>query len=369
MKVAFDQQVFLLQEYGGISRYICNLARSLSGFPEVEARIFAPLHSNRNLSEIGGVPTSGLYLPKTGTKVSRITNELSKQLAWFSMRRFEPDIVHETYFTNKCFRASKAPRVLTVYDMIHERYADDFENNQGTTVPKQLAASRADKIICISKNTQRDLVTYCGIDEAKTSVIYLSADRFFEVSDEQRAAREANSRPYLLYVGARTGYKNFAAFLKSFAASKSLSSGFDIVCFGGGLFSDQEKQLITQCGLTQGQVRQEFGDDGALRTCYLQATAFVYPSLYEGFGIPPLEAMAAQCPVVCSNTSSLPEVVGNASELFDPTSVESIKDAMENVALYDARRVQLIALGKLRYREFSWERCAEETLSTYQELV
>ena len=101
---------------------------------------------------------------------------------------------------------------------------------------------------------------------------------------------------------------------------------------------------------------------------YATATAFVYPSVYEGFGIPPLEAMSVGCPVICSNSSSLPEVVGNAAELFDPIDVEQLKGAMERVVSSEDLRRDLIARGRLRCAAFSWERCTEETLAIYRKL-
>jgi glycosyltransferase involved in cell wall biosynthesis len=111
------------------------------------------------------------------------------------------------------------------------------------------------------------------------------------------------------------------------------------------------------------------GNDRKLASFYSGAALFVYPSLYEGFGIPPLEAMSMDCPVVCSNNSSIPEVVGDAAEYFDPNDTESIRKAMELVLNSTARQAELINKGQIRCTQFSWERCAEETLAIYRNLI
>ena len=112
-----------------------------------------------------------------------------------------------------------------------------------------------------------------------------------------------------------------------------------------------------------------FGGDDLLASIYRKAGALIYPSLYEGFGLPPLEAMAAGCPVICSNTSSLPEVVSDAGEYFDPLSQESMMEAMEAVLCSPKRRDDLIAKGYLQASKFSWKKCAQETITEYQKLL
>jgi glycosyltransferase involved in cell wall biosynthesis len=368
VKIAFDQQVFLLQQYGGISRYVCNLARYLNDLPEAKARIFAPLHRNRNLVEIDGVPASALLLPAIHPKLTRAVNELGKHMARFSMNLSAPDIVHETYFTTDDYRPKQARRVVTVYDMIHERYADEFKNAEVTTFAKKSAVTRADHVICISKSTQRDLVEFFDVPIEKTSVVYLSADAIFEKATS--VLKQAKSeRPYFLYVGGRAGYKNFSGFVQAFAKSTKLRSSCDIVCFGGGALQPAELREIAELGLREDQVVQVGGEDETLVKLYRNAQALVYPSKYEGFGIPPLEAMSAGCPVVVSNTSSLPEVVGQAGEYFDPLETDSIVAALEKVALSPAYARELVEKGQARYKEFTWQNCAEKTLAVYRGLV
>lgn len=369
MRIAFDQQVFLLQEYGGISRYICSLAQDLSLIPGATTKILAPLHFSRHLEQI---PNKGLVwgrrvprLPKS----FRLTCSLSKGLAQAAIKFFRPDIVHETYYSSDKFLDTKAIRVLTVYDMIHERYASMFDRSDVTTTAKKIAAARADHVICISENTRRDLLELFNVPEHKVSVVYLGHDLHAPTDAPQSMASETSQSPFLLYVGSRHGYKNFDRLLHAVASSHFLRSNFSIICFGGGNFSRSEISLMSELGLETGKVLHINGADKVLAQLYKKAEALIYPSLYEGFGLPLLEAMSFGCPVVCSNTSSLPEVVGDAGELFYPDSIESIRIAIESVVRSRARREELIQKGRTRCVLFSWNRCASETMSIYRRLT
>lgn len=367
MKIAFDEQIFCLQQYGGISRYFCSLARGLSEFENIEARIFAPLHRNEHLRRQNKQNFFPSFAQRLGPKLTRLSNEASRLLGQVSVSSFRPDIYHQTYYTTRSFCPRGAFRVLTVYDLIHMRYPDCFVNADRTITPQRMAAGAADHVICISNSTRDDLVRYFGVSEKKTSVVYLGVDPVFS----RPPAREFKmlNRPFLLYVGARAGYKNFRNFLRAFSQSKLLTRDFDLVCFGGGPLNDAEKQYASQLGLQLNAIHHISGTDEYLSSIYRKAEVLVYPSLFEGFGIPPLEAMAAGCPVVCSDTSSLPEVVGNAAQMFDPVSSESIMNSIESVLYSPSRTAELIALGQRRHKKFTWAKCAEETLKLYRGLV
>ena len=345
----------MLQKYGGISRYLCSLVREFSTYDSLEARIFAPLHVNRNLQALPHSLWYGRYLPRLHPRLFRPATYVNKLIARQEIVNFRPHIVHETYYSKNNFRPNGARRVLTVYDLIHERYPELFVNSEGTIGPKKTAANRADHIICISESTRRDLINYCGVAEGKTSVVYLGVDMdLFQM----KPTRKYHSRPFILYVGARSGYKNFKRLIRAFAQSACLTQSFDLLCFGGGPLQVAERQWIADAGLQPEQVIQMGGDDKVLAALYRQASAFVYPSIYEGFGIPPLEAMAAGCPVVCSNSSSLPEVVGDAAETFDPLDEDAMRIALERVIESLSRRNELIAAGHDRYPLFTWKKCA-----------
>lgn len=364
MKIAFDHQIFGWQEYGGISRYAYELAAELSTSCEQEVAIISPLYVNRYLDNAPQqLKIQGLQAPafKRSGRVYRAINYL---LARPAIERYEPDIVHETYYAAIGVAPRCAKVVLTVYDMIHERFPEYFSVASPTRREKALAVARADHVICISEQTRLDLIEFLGVSSAKISVVHLG----FSLTAAPQLASEngASSRQYVLYVGSRTGHKNFVGLLKAYAGSQLLKDEFDLVCFGGGEFTTMERQLINELGISSGNVRQVSGDDSLLGFYYQAARAFVYPSLYEGFGIPPLEAMSFSCPVICSNTSSIPEVVGDAAVQFDPTNYEAMQKAIESVVVNDNLRKQLIQRGDERVGCFSWKRCARETLDVYR---
>lgn len=367
LRVAFDEQVFLLQEYGGISRYLCSIVREFSSNSQMQARVFAPLHFNHNLESLEQKHCSGRRLPRLHPKLKRLAMVACKAMARREISRFKPDIVHETYYREDNFQPNGARRVLTVYDLIHERYPELFVNSVGTTSPKKVAAKRADHVICISESTRRDLVAYCGVPEERTSVVYLGIDMNF--LQNIAPVQQYHPRPFLLYVGARGGYKNFERLIRAFGNSKYLRKEFDLICFGGGPLASAEHHMVVSSGLRPNQVTYMGGKDEILATLYQQAAALIYPSLYEGFGIPPLEAMAAGCPVICSNSSSLPEVVGEAAETFDPLDEESMLEAIKHVLDSTSRRNALIEAGRARYPMFTWDKCAQETEQIYRKLL
>ena len=367
MKIAFDHQIFGWQEYGGISRYAFELASALHGKDPHEVAIFCPLSVNRYLEHApAGLLRGGRRVP-VFPKSGRIYRTLNGWLAGPAMRRFRPDIVHETYYAGRGVAVLGARRILTVYDMIHERFPENFSPADPTRREKSLAAARADHIICISEQTRQDLIEFLQVPHEKTSVVHLG----FALNTGRQPVedRAPHQRPYLLFVGTRGGYKNFHQLIKAFAASPMLRSSLQLVCFGGGAFRPSELEAIAKLGLDSTVVTQVSGNDQLLAQYYRHARIFVYPSRYEGFGIPPLEAMSFDCPVACSNVSSIPEVVGNAAELFDPDSVDSMKQALERVTSGESRRQALVAQGRERLLKFSWTSCAEATQEVYREVL
>ena len=370
MRIAFDHQIFGWQNYGGISRYAYELALGLTLQGASPTVVIAPFYVNQYLASApAALRVLGVRMPFV-RRSGRVYRAINKVLAWPLMRWFAPDIVHETYYARLGIAPKRAKVVLTVYDMIHERFNTNFSRVDPTAREKAAAVARADHVICISEQTRRDLIEMLHVDPAKTSVVYLG----FALTGTPAAAvlpMEA-PRPYLLYVGSRGGHKNFEAMVQAYAGSPDLTATCDVVCFGGGAWSAHEKALLAalaQQGLAPERVRLVGGDDALLARYYRGAVAFVYPSLYEGFGIPPLEAMSFDCPVVCSQVSSIPEVVGDAGEMFDPTDQASMRAAMERVVQDAALRATLVARGRQRLGLFSWERCARETAQVYQRVL
>jgi glycosyltransferase involved in cell wall biosynthesis len=364
MKVVFDDQIFCWQEYGGVSRYFYELSRHMASASNCSVSVVAPLYVTRYFDE-GGVKIKGVHIPKIRNS-GRIISALNSLVAPAIISSERPDVLHETYFYR---RRSLAPRgcrtVLTVFDMIQEKYPDYFLARDHTTEAKRAAVMRADRVICISANTQRDLIDIFGVAPEKTVVIHLG---FSLTNQGESIVSLTESRPFLLYVGLRDRYKNFDALLTAYSSSAVLRNNYSLVAFGGGRFSAVEVERIRSLGLLD-SVQQISGDDALLASLYRQSTAFVYPSLYEGFGIPPLEAMSFDCPVICSNTSSLPEVVGDAACLFDPTDIDAMRAAIEKVVGLPDYRSDLVKRGRERIQHFSWDRTAKKTIEVYRELL
>ena len=367
MRIAFDWQIFCSQPYGGISRYFVRLTENLLAESQ-EARVFAPLHRNRYLNDLPGGAVWGIGVPRYLPKTTRLITSSNGMLARRAIAHWRPDVVHETYYARRSSSWGGAASVVTVYDMIHEKFPEFFTRSDQTAALKLLAVKRAAHVICISESTRRDLLELSGIKANRASVVHLGFDRMPSTTRSPGYSEE-NSRPFLLYVGNRHGYKNFDGFLESVANSKELRKDFDVVAFGGGPFSEKELKLIDAHGFADTQVRQESGGDSRLGALYDAAAVFVYPSLYEGFGLPPLEAMAHECPVVSSNTSSMPEIIGDAGEFFDPASPDEISAAIERVVYSPALRANLVSRGRRRLHEFTWKRCAADTLNIYRKVA
>jgi glycosyltransferase involved in cell wall biosynthesis len=370
MKIAFDHQAFTLQKTGGISRYFCRLADRLSvssdsAVTKEDVGIFAPVYRNQYLREIPQSIVHGYAVNDYPLKTATVCVNANRLIAKHLIKKWQPDIVHETYFSSKKIAPAHCPVVLTVFDMISELdlIAKGCSKKDLRTTDKYKSVMRADHVICISQSTKQDLINLFEISAEKVSVVYLACDPV--EGEDAPTTEESNQRPYLLYVGLRDGYKNFNGLLRAISSSPQLMKDFDLLAFGGRAFNAVEQNLIKGLGFGIDQVKQLGGGDVVLNSLYKKASALVYPSTYEGFGLPPLEAMSHRCPVVSSNTSSMPEIIGQAGQFFDPHSTESMTTAIESVVLSSSRTQELIQLGLERREFFTWERCARETLSVY----
>lgn len=365
MRIIFDDQIFGWQQYGGISRYVVELARELSRQNSLDVSVVAPLHFNDYLNAAAGtVNVSGRYV-NVPVVFRHLIRKINPFAAKFAIGRAHPDIIHETYYFNSHNFSPSAKTVVTIHDMVHEKFPQFFAVGNSTPRLKAEAVKRADHVICVSENTRKDLLELVNVNPAKTSVVHHGFTLGKCMSDGQGEPSSFQA-PYLLFVGSRDGYKNFYNLLRAYASSPLLRGEFLLVCFGGGPFTSAEKANITNLGLSNFQIQQISGDDPMLAACYKNAAALVYPSKYEGFGIPPLEAMNFDCPVVCSDISSIPEVVGDAGEYFCPDDLGSMREAIHRVVLSVSRREELIVLGRNRLNSFSWKKCARETLAIYR---
>ena len=365
MNITFDYQVFSQQSYGGISRYFSNISKHISYLNNNRVCILSPLYINdyisRNKNEIN---VKGIKIPYI-KKSSKIIKFINFYFSFRQIKELNSDILHETYYAKKSIASGREKIVLTVYDMIHELFPSQFSSSDKTSEKKRIAVKRADHIICISENTRRDLIELFKVPEEKTSVIYLG----FDLNDKNNFKFKLPKEKIILYVGDRSGYKNFKNLVIAYARNKKIKTNFKLVAFGGRPFSFSEKIFFKEIGLSRNNIIRETGNDQKLIEYYKKSSLFVYPSFYEGFGIPPLEAMSQGCPVACSNTSSISEVVSDAGVYFDPYSAESISRTIESILEDDSLRKELIKKGEKRLKNFSWEKCSLETYNLYKKLI
>jgi glycosyltransferase involved in cell wall biosynthesis len=367
MRIIYDHQIFCLQEYGGVSRYVYELALELSVTYAQDLKIVSPLYINRYLKgayegiNLIGIPLG--YIPKIGGIIGEINSILTCPIMLYQ----KPEIVHETYYSSRRVAPKSAKVILTVHDMIHEKFCQFFSKSDPTSRNKAIAVARADHIICVSENTRQDLIEFLDVDPSKTSVVHHG----FSLREQNNFESKIITleRPFLLYVGSRKAYKNFNGLIHAYASSNLLKNNFDLISFGGGPFSFREKSELKKLGLTLQNIRQVSGDDALLSHYYKSAVAFIYPSLYEGFGIPPLEAMSFDCPVICSEGGSIPEIVGNAGEFFNPYEPSAIRMSIERIVSNSHIRQSLIARGREQFKLFSWKRCAKKTLDVYRKVL
>lgn len=366
MKVAFDHQVFSDQPYGGISRYIIEIARHLNTVaPDVHGRIFAGLHYNRYLVDEQLSFAQGLYFePRRFT--GRIRNALNTAYADLAMGSWHPDVIHESYYHPTGWGPRKAKRVVTVHDMIHELYPELFPADSPVTGWKRAALSRADAIVCVSETTKADLQRI--MPEYKQPTVVIPHGHGYTPASEQARQtikRMTGGHPYILFVGKRGLYKNFDMLLQAYASSQELKSTHMLVAFGGGAWEPDEITALHKLGLQPSKVLQFSGSDDLLHAAYELASVFVYPSLYEGFGIPILEAFAAGCQVICADTPVFREVAHDCAVFFNP------QEPAHLTAAITAQIHPPNTPTEIKYRlpkSYSWAASAKAHANTYRSI-
>jgi len=366
MKIFFDHQAFSNQEFGGISRYYTELINGINNTTDNNAYLSLLFSNNIHLKE-ASIKTknffSNINLHKKTLLMYRINNVYTK----LNLRKTEYDIFHATYYDSYFLPYLKQkPFVITFLDMIHEKLSMQFEElaqNKTIIHQKKLIAERADKIIAISESTKQDIIDLLNIDPNKIDVVYLANS----LKNKETNNYTLNTSPYLLFVGSRRHYKNFQGMLRSLCRLLNKYK-LKIICAGGGDFSKEEKQLIHSFGINR-WVEYIPVNDQILPKLYEQAQAFIFPSLYEGFGIPVLEAFACNCPCILSNVSSLPEIAGDAALYFDPVQPDSIAFSVERILLDTSLRNDLIQKGKKQLSKFSWRATVENTIKLYENII
>lgn len=358
MRVLIDDQIFSMHSHGGISRYFVELMQVFQSAAPTAVELVQPRMwtKNQHLLQAG----MGRELP---TRLGR--RRLAIQAAnYFRARSSGVDIVHHTYYNGRYLSRypSGARRVTTVYDMIPELLPHFFPAGN-PHLDKQAFVRAADLILCISESTKRDLLTVYGDLRVPVVVTPLGVDSRF-----QPGSRKPGGLPsrYLLFVGSRGGYKDFQVLAEAFAEA-NLPRDVHLVAVGGGPLTRGEARLLGALGITE-RVLQIEATDRELPGVYSHALLFVFPSRYEGFGLPTLEAMASGCPTILARSSAHPEVGGDAAHYFSPEDAHELAGLLSSVVSNPQLRADLRAAGLLRAESFTWLSTAQKTLAAYEQV-
>ena len=370
MDLIVDGLIYQMQAHGGISRIYSEIFPQMCDMePELRVKIF----------------TSGLCLQDL-PQHERISHDppqaISRHLypSWFWNPIMEKWVVparkyarqssmdniwHSTYYTIP--EEWKGRQVVTVVDMIQEKLPTMFSDsrNERLRARKKRCIQNADLVICISELTRQDIHTCYGTPLEKMRVIHLSHSRVFRQMESTDDGQQRESEPYILYLGSRDPYKNFPTLLKAYQYWK-WRDNFKLAVVGYP-WSEAEQHLLVEIGLDERVHLLKWVDDEHLCRLYNRAAAFIYPSLYEGFGIPLLEAMACGCPLVASDIPSTREIAGDIPIYFDPQDVGSLIAALEDAVSMD-REDERVNRGRVRSGEFSWKQTARQTLDLYYSL-
>lgn len=354
MRILYDHQMFTMQKFGGVTRYFCDLMTNLPKGYEYELPIkFSENHYLLNELVSGCKEISFISSFRVKRRIYYFFNNLLSKRA-ISSNTY--DLFHPTYYDTYFLKNIKKPFVLTIHDMIHEKYPEYFKSYDNTSEQKLLLCKKAAHIISVSENTKKDLIEMFGIHPEKISVVYHGYS-------QRNCSKDALFKNYILYVGERKGYKNFSGFIEAVIPLLLSNPDLKVVCTGKP-FSEKEIAIFNEWRISN-QLFQISASDEQLASLYKYALLFVYPSLYEGFGIPILEAFKNECPVCLSQSSCFPEIAGNAACYFDPLDRDSIYDAVNKILTCKEYAQQLRLLGNERLELYSLAKMVSGTCDVY----
>jgi glycosyltransferase involved in cell wall biosynthesis len=362
-----------LQDFG-IGTYIRNLIHSLAPLASADFPLrYVLLVRAEDREQLADLPDNcELTVERAPVYSARELITLSWQL-W----RQRLDLYHATHYVLPAALTSRV--VVTIHDIIHLLYPEFLPNHLAFLYARGMirrSLTRGDRIIAVSQNTRSDLMQHFAVDGRKIEVVYNGVEDVFRrrLPDEEieRWLRTLGiSRPYLLFVGNPKPHKNLDTVVQAYARARRLAP-FDapLVCVGSRAGSEFKiRQRAEHLGLGDqvrllGHVAQE-----ALPAIYQGATLFLYPTLYEGFGLPVIEAMASGVAVITSNTSALKEIAQSYAHLVDPLDIPAMAKAIAQCMADPEHRAALARLGLARADDFHWERTARQTLGIYRSVL
>jgi len=379
MKILFDHQTFEIQTHGGVSRCFWELYKHLPKDTKAEISI---KESNNAYLQLPGIKPLGFeyenfifnhYWVGKRTMFNWFNKlrgydywNLNKNYSIEKLRKGDFDVFHPTYFDDYFLEhLGNKPFVLTIHDMIPEKFPQYFARGDFQILMKRKLAPLASAIVAVSENTKQDILEILKVPEEKIHVIYHGSNNTCPPDNCSKTAF-----PYILYVGGRSDYKQFKEWLPHLNVFLLQHSEIQVVCTGKP-FQNDEIEYMQQLGI-QDRFKHIFvKNDQELYSLYHNATAFVYTSAYEGFGIPIIEAYQAGCPVMLNRASCFPEIAGDAATYFELTN-EGSDFAMQMEYLYNLSIVQkneLVKKQNERLAHYSWAKASQQLSDLYQSVI
>lgn len=370
--ILFDHEIFGIQKFGGISRVYIELISRLSSYEEFKVAWHRGFHQDQydislfkeKLNYYFGAWVDG------GIDFEKKIREQN----YFSLQSFVKnisapiDIFHTTYYDEKIIDLVNYKKLaITIHDMIPEILMGNESKFKSVIDGKRKLINSADIIFCVSKNTSSDLLNF--YPDARSRVIITPNGNSLNAlipADLPEAVRNLE-KPYLLYVGTRSKYKNFKILLSAFSREPLLRDLFSVVVFGGsGYFNKEEASYINNNNLSN-VFKYINGDDHILKSLYLNAKSLIYTSNYEGFGLPVLEAAANRCGVVCTKTSSIPEIIGEHAIYFEPNNEEDLISKL--LSLNKSESNSRILAAEEFVKKYNWEESTLIAVNAYRNLL
>lgn len=381
MRILFDSQAFTMQTHGGISRCFVELYKNLP--KDIEARFSVYESDNVYIKELVNVNPKGyifdhficryrfpgkwrLHVWTDRFRKHKYYPEYNNNRTIEELQKGDFDIFHPTFFNDYFLSHLQGkPFVLTIHDMVPELFPQYFRQDDFQIVMKRKLAPLANAIIAVSENTKKDIIKLLGIPEEKIHVIYHGCS----LPTPEKMPRPF-SFPYILFVGNRLGYKNFFPFVKGITPILKRHQDLHVVCTGGP-FHDTENAFLKETGIKERFIHQWVAKDEDLFSLYHHAVCFIYPSEYEGFGIPILEAYQADCPVMLNRKSCFPEIAGDAAIYFNMDATNNdIEEHLENLlSMSVEERTRLLDKQRERLTHFSWKQSAMQLVQVYKSLI
>jgi glycosyltransferase involved in cell wall biosynthesis len=372
LRVLFDDEIFSREaagiHAGGIQRYFAELIGRLRGAEGFEVTLPLLVSNDIHVRRMGETRVLRFLPGRHFRGKARIIRMINRWQVRRELRRGRHDLVHLTYYDESQLDLLRhRPFVVTIHDMIPELLPEFRDDRSGIVRAKRRLAEAASRIVCVSETTRNDVARLYGIDPARIDIVGSGPSDSVRYRSSRAAPRLAPAS-FVLFVGRRAGYKNFATAARMLAAIMAERPELHFVCAGGGALAREELAPFEAQGCAE-RVHHVAPADEELAWYYAHAQAFVFPSRYEGFGIPVLEAFVNRCPAVLSTGGSLPEIGAEAALYFDPESPGELRAALERVLDDPALRRHLGSAGEARAKAFSWERSVAELKKSYARAV